>query len=104
MRGRLAPSRCFPNPPPHSSMCRGLVRGGAVVQEDAVGGIQLVLLATTVVTLVDLIGRLGHAHPANTLLTDVGSAKAAVDERALGVFGKNAGKRFLDGHPMAGHE
>jgi prephenate dehydrogenase len=38
------------------------------------------------------------------LLTDVGSTKATVAEQALRVFGKNAGKRFLAGHPMAGRE
>jgi prephenate dehydrogenase len=52
----------------------------------------------------DLIGRLGPELPASTLVTDVGSTKAAVAERALEVFGKNAGKRFLAGHPMAGKE
>jgi prephenate dehydrogenase len=53
---------------------------------------------------VDLIGRLGPGLPATTLLTDVGSTKAAVSEQALKVFGKNAAKRFLAGHPMAGKE
>jgi prephenate dehydrogenase len=42
--------------------------------------------------------------PAKALLTDVGSTKAAVMERAQKVFGKNAAKRFLAGHPMAGKE
>jgi prephenate dehydrogenase len=41
---------------------------------------------------------------AKALLTDVGSTKSAVVERAIKVFGKNAGKRFLAGHPMAGKE
>jgi prephenate dehydrogenase len=38
------------------------------------------------------------------LLTDVGSTKSSVAQQALKVFGKNAGKRFLAGHPMAGKE
>ena len=42
--------------------------------------------------------------PGSTLLTDVGSTKLAVAERAVKVFGKNVGKRFLAGHPMAGKE
>ena len=67
-------------------------------------GSQLVVLATPVLAIVDLIGRLGPSLPATTLLTDVGSTKAAVVEQARKVFGKNAGKRFLAGHPMAGKE
>ena len=53
---------------------------------------------------VDLIERVGPSLPAKALLTDVGSTKAMVMERAVKVFGKSAGKRFLAGHPMAGKE
>src|SRR5262249_837777 len=38
------------------------------------------------------------------LLTDVGSTKAVVTERAEKVFGAQAGMKFLAGHPMAGKE
>ena len=62
------------------------------------------MLATPVLAILDLIERLGPSLPAKTLLTDVGSTKAAVVERAAKVFGKNVGKRFLAGHPMAGKE
>jgi prephenate dehydrogenase len=82
----------------------GVIERGFVEPADAVRGSQLVMLATPVLAIVDLIGRLGPALPATTLLTDVGSTKTAVVERALKVFGKNAGKRFLAGHPMAGKE
>src|ERR1700728_2283024 len=71
---------------------------------DAVRGSQLVVLATPVLAIIDLIGRLGPALPANTLLTDVGSTKEAVARQAMQVFGKNARHRFLAGHPMAGKE
>jgi prephenate dehydrogenase len=83
---------------------RGVIDSGSVEPADAVRGSQLVVLATPVLAIVDLIGRLGPALPASTLLTDVGSTKAVVTEQALKVFGKNAGKRFLAGHPMAGKE
>jgi prephenate dehydrogenase len=63
-----------------------------------------VVLATPVLAIIDLIQRLGPALPASTLLTDVGSTKAAVAQQALEVFGKNARHRFLAGHPMAGKE
>jgi prephenate dehydrogenase len=71
---------------------------------DAVRGSQLVVLATPVLAIVDLIGRLGPGLAASTLLTDVGSTKAAVTQRAVDIFGKTASKKFLGGHPMAGKE
>lgn len=83
---------------------RGAIDAGFADPGDAVRGSQLVVLATPVLAIVDLIERVGPVLPANALLTDVGSTKAAVSERALKVFGKNAGKRFLAGHPMAGKE
>jgi prephenate dehydrogenase len=86
-----------------AQMC-GAIDHGFFEPADAVRGSQLVVLATPVLAIVDLIGRLGPGLPSTTLLTDVGSTKAVVAERALNVFGKNAAQRFLPGHPMAGKE
>ena len=83
---------------------RGAIDDGSSSPGDAIRGSQLVVLATPVLAIVDLIERVGPAMPANALLTDVGSTKLAVVQRALKVFGKKAGKRFLAGHPMAGKE
>jgi prephenate dehydrogenase len=83
---------------------RGAIDDGTANPGDAVRGSQIVVLATPVLAIVDLIERLGPVLPAKALLTDVGSTKAAVADRALKLFGKNAGKRFLAGHPMAGKE
>jgi len=83
---------------------RGAIDDGTADPGDAVRGSQVVVLATPVLAICDLIDRLGPVLPSKTLLTDVGSTKAAVVERALKVFGKGAGKRFLAGHPMAGKE
>ncbi len=83
---------------------RGAIDAGTTNPSDAVRGSQVVVLATPVLAIVDLIDRLGPVLPAKTLLTDVGSTKAVVVERALRVFGKSASKRFLAGHPMAGKE
>lgn len=83
---------------------RGAIDDGFANPGDSLRGSQLVVLATPVLSIVDLIERVGSALPAQCLLTDVGSTKAAVAERALKVFGKNAGRRFLAGHPMAGKE
>jgi prephenate dehydrogenase len=83
---------------------RGAIDDGTANPGDAVRGSQLVVLATPVLAIVDLIERVGPALPANALLTDVGSTKLAVAKQALKVFGKKAGKKFLAGHPMAGKE
>jgi len=83
---------------------RGAIDDGTPNPGDAVRGSQIVVLATPVLAIVDLIDRVGRALPAKTLLTDVGSTKAAVVDRAVEVFGKNAPRRFLAGHPMAGKE
>jgi prephenate dehydrogenase len=82
----------------------GAIDEGHTNPSDAVRGSQVVVLATPVSAIVDLIERLGPALPARTLLTDVGSTKAEVVARAAKVFGKQAGQRFLAGHPMAGKE
>jgi len=83
---------------------RGAIDGGSANPGDAVHGSQVVVLATPVLAICDLIERVGPGLSAKALLTDVGSTKAAVVEQAMKVFGKNAGKRFLAGHPMAGKE
>jgi prephenate dehydrogenase len=77
---------------------------GHVNPADAVRGSQIIVLATPVSGIIDLIDRLGPALPPRTLLTDVGSTKVEVLERAKTVFRKNTGVRFLAGHPMAGKE
>jgi prephenate dehydrogenase len=82
----------------------GAIDEGTVEPGDAVRGSDLVVLATPVLAIVDLIQRLGPALPRHALLTDVGSTKALVVECAKKVFGKNAGHCFLAGHPMAGKE
>jgi prephenate dehydrogenase len=83
---------------------RGAIDEGTPNPGDAVRGSQVIVLATPVLAIVDLIERVGPVLPAKALLTDVGSTKAAVVEQAGKVFGKSAGKRFLAGHPMAGKE
>jgi prephenate dehydrogenase len=83
---------------------RGAIDAGTANPGDAVRGSQVVVLATPVLAIVDLIERVGPSMPAKTLLTDVGSTKSLVVEQAMKVFGKNVGKRFLAGHPMAGKE
>ncbi len=83
---------------------RGAIDSGTANPADAVHGSDLVVLATPVIPILDLIARLGPALPAKTLVTDVGSTKVEVVQHAAKSFGRNAGQRFLAGHPMAGKE
>jgi prephenate dehydrogenase len=82
----------------------GAIETGTTNPSDAVRGSDLVVLATPVIPILDLIGRLGPALPPKTLVTDIGSTKAEVVARAAKSFGRSAGHRFLAGHPMAGKE
>src|SRR4029077_3860110 len=83
---------------------KGAIDTGHTNPSDAVRGSQVILLATPVGAIVELIGRLGPALPPKTLLTDVGSTKSEILTRAKAVFGKETGRSFLAGHPMAGKE
>jgi len=82
----------------------GAVDKGSTNPVDAVRGSDLVVLSTPVISILDLIDRLSPALNAKTLVTDVGSTKAEIVQRAAKSFGRNAGQRLLAGHPMAGKE
>ena len=67
-------------------------------------GSNVVVLATPVATIIDLIERLAAHLPPDALVTDVGSTKSEVVARAQKAFGSRAPDKFLAGHPMAGKE
>jgi prephenate dehydrogenase len=83
---------------------KGAIDTGVTSPIDSVRGSDVVILATPVVAIIDLIERLGPALPARALLTDVGSTKAEIVTRATKVFGKQTAQKLLAGHPMAGKE
>ena len=74
------------------------------VPEQAVRDSDLIVLATPVGSIIDLIERVGPLAPAHALITDVGSTKVEIMARAKDVFGGDVAQRFLPGHPMAGKE
>jgi prephenate dehydrogenase len=82
----------------------GAVDEGVASPEEAVRGSDLVLLATPVGNIIDLIERIGPIVAPEALITDVGSTKAEIMARARDVFGSSVASRFLPGHPMAGKE
>ena len=80
------------------------VDAGAVNPAEAVRGSDVVVLAAPVGAILELIRTIAPGLGASCLVTDVGSTKVAVVKAATAAFGKDAGKRFLAGHPMAGKE
>ena len=82
----------------------GAIESGVTSVAEAVRGSDLIALATPVLSILDLIGRLGPALAARTLVTDVGSTKEQIVRQATKAFGRTASQRFLAGHPMAGKE
>lgn len=63
-----------------------------------------VLLAMPVLGILEWIDRLGPVLGAHQLVTDVGSTKLAICERAAKAFAHSESATFLPGHPMAGKE
>ncbi len=82
----------------------GAIDIGIQEPRQAVQGSDVVLLATPVGAILDFIEQFGPILPPNVLMTDVGSTKKEIVNRAQSVFGSAAATRFLAGHPMAGKE
>jgi prephenate dehydrogenase len=82
----------------------GVLDGGDIDPVAACRGSQLVLLATGVGAIIDLLEKIGPLLPTDVLITDVGSTKTEIVARARAVFGNAVGERFVGGHPMAGKE
>jgi len=70
---------------------------------DGVGSADFCLLATPVATLAALLPAVWAALPADAVLTDVGSTKAAI-VRAAERLGEGRPLAFVGSHPMAGSE
>jgi prephenate dehydrogenase len=69
---------------------------------DAASEADLVILAASVGRILDLLPRLARAVSPRALVTDVGSTKRLICQRAYETFGKEP--LFLGGHPLAGKE
>lgn len=83
---------------------RKAIDAGITEPVKAVARSDIVVLATPVGQILDLIERLGPRLEPQALLTDVGSTKVEIVARARTVFGAEAPQGFLGGHPMAGGE
>ena len=81
---------------------RHVVDEGSPSPAEAVRDADLVILATPVGAILNLLPKLKKACSYNTLVTDVGSTKRVICRRAHEFFG--AEPLFLGGHPLAGKE
>ena len=68
----------------------------------SVEGADVVVLATPVMAMRDLMETIGPELPENAIITDVGSSKRAVVQWASEVLPDRS--QFVGGHPMAGRE
>ena len=72
--------------------------------EQAIADSDVILFATPVGCILSQFEAIAPLVPPETLITDVGSTKQQFVERARLVYGSEAHKRVLPGHPMAGKE
>jgi prephenate dehydrogenase len=84
------------------ALAAGAVEEGSTDLSAAVRDADLVILATPVGIILDLLPQLKAAVHPRALVTDVGSTKRLICQRAREVFGEEP--LFLGGHPLAGKE
>ena len=80
----------------------GAVDEGFADVNEAVHAADLVILATPVAVILDHLPRLQPQLSPRALITDVGSTKRRICQRAAELYTR--GPLFLGGHPMAGKE
>jgi prephenate dehydrogenase len=88
----------------HLALERGAIDLAAVDPATAAVNSDLVLLSGPVFAIQDWMEKLAPLLQPHQLVTDVGSVKVAIAERAQPLFGAPNQAGFLPGHPMAGKE
>jgi len=92
----------------HAELGIALSRGAIdeAVEDPVTAAIRsdVIVLAGPVFSILDWTSQLGPLLGDHQLVTDVGSVKGAVCERAALSFGQTGKAAFLPGHPMAGKE
>jgi len=84
------------------ALAAGAVDEGSADLPTAVRDADVIILATPVGVILDLLPQLKEAVPPRALVTDVGSTKRLICQRAREVLGEEP--LFLGGHPLAGKE
>lgn len=84
------------------ALAAGVVDEGSADPMAAVRGGDLIILATPVGMILDLLPQLKGVASPRALITDVGSTKRLICQRAREIFADEP--LFLGGHPLAGKE
>jgi prephenate dehydrogenase len=84
------------------ALAAGVIDEGSPDVATAVRDADLVILATPVGSILDLLPQLKSAASPGALVTDVGSTKRLICQRAREILGD--APLFLGGHPLAGKE
>lgn len=71
---------------------------------DACDGAQIVIIATPVGAILDLLPQVARLVSRDALISDTGSTKLRIVQSAHTVMDARADRGFLGGHPMAGSE
>lgn len=71
--------------------------------DDKIEDADIIIIATPVNTMLDVLAKIEPFLSEKTVITDVGSTKLTTIEAAKTVLGKNA-KQFIPSHPLAGTE
>ena len=84
------------------AIARGAIDEGTVNPEEGVKEADIVIIATPVKTILDLLPKISPFLKKGCLVTDTGSTKGQIVGRANQVLSKDV--FFVGGHPMAGSE
>jgi len=84
------------------AITRGAIDEGTANLEEGIKESDVVILATPVKTILDLLPKINPFLKKECLVTDTGSTKTQIVKRANKVLSKDI--HFIGGHPMAGSE
>ena len=84
------------------AIARGAIDEGTVNPEEGIKEADIVIIATPVKTILDLLPKISPFLKKGCLVTDTGSTKGQIVGRANQVLSKDV--FFVGGHPMAGSE
>ncbi len=84
------------------AIARGAIDEGTVNLEEGIKEADIVIIATPVKTILNLLTQINPFLKKGCLVTDTGSTKRQIVERADKVLSKDI--FFIGGHPMAGSE
>ena len=82
----------------------GAIDNAAPTVESAIQDADVIVLATPISSILALLPLVAEHAPVHALVTDTGSTKVEIVDKAKRVFGASAHRRFLPGHPISGKE